>query len=112
MMTPDNMCAVIQAYKEGKVIQFRDNRYPSYKWKDCSLDGPAWNFDANDYRVKPAPREFKVKTINEDGVDGLRIVIDDQHFAVFSNGKHIWRGEGEITEAHIGSYTTFTIEDK
>ena len=49
MMTHDQMIAVIQAHKEGKTVQARLRG----RWVD--LECPSWNFNANDYRVKPEP---------------------------------------------------------
>jgi len=44
---------VIQAFAEGKPIQCRVN---NKGW--CDVDSPWW--DADDYRIKPAPREWNV----------------------------------------------------
>ena len=54
MMTHDMMIAVIQAHKDGKKLEFRDERFPEFKeWVEC-LE-PLWNFAAHDYRIKPEP---------------------------------------------------------
>lgn len=47
-MTHDEMITVIQAHKEGKIIQCKNALLPD--WTDCD---PAWNFYATEYRVKP-----------------------------------------------------------
>lgn len=49
---------IIQAYAEGKIIQFR-NAFGN--WIDC--DGALFNYPPKDYRIKPEPkyRPFKDK---------------------------------------------------
>jgi hypothetical protein len=55
MMTHDEMIAVIQAHKDGKKLEFRDQRFTKFKeWVQC-LE-PHWNFKDCDYRIKPEPR--------------------------------------------------------
>ena len=56
-MTHDEMIAVIQAHKDGKVIQWRDRH--GGRWLD-TVDNPVWAFNLNIYRVKEEPREFYV----------------------------------------------------
>jgi hypothetical protein len=54
MMTHDEMIAVIQAHKDGKKLEFRDQRFTEFKeWVQC-LE-PHWNFKDCDYRIKPEP---------------------------------------------------------
>jgi hypothetical protein len=55
-MTHDEMIAVIQAHKDGKVIQFRCIRDRG-DWM-TKKTAPNWNFDAVDYRAKPEPKEY------------------------------------------------------
>lgn len=45
----NEMIAVMQAYRDGKRVEFRD----AYKkvWRD--VDEPSWDWDKSDYRVKP-----------------------------------------------------------
>lgn len=56
-MTYDEKIAVIQAAKEGKQIQVRNNA--GTEWKDIIC--PAFNFECNYYRIKPEStyRPFK-----------------------------------------------------
>ncbi|MEY2500556.1 MAG: hypothetical protein QOI07_890 [Verrucomicrobiota bacterium] len=53
-MTHDEMIAVIQAHKDGKIIQALpgSSRGP---WVDVVGNAPSWSFDAVDYRIKPEP---------------------------------------------------------
>lgn len=56
MQTTDEILAVVQAFKDGREIQFQEG---SYEWEDCEC--PNWNFRDYSYRVKPEPpkpREF------------------------------------------------------
>jgi hypothetical protein len=62
-MTHDEMIEVIQAHKDGKVIQVNtDGAYssdgPNRGWLDAIERELMWNFELNDYRVKPAPKEY------------------------------------------------------
>jgi hypothetical protein len=55
-MTHDEMCAVIQAHKEGKQIQCCE--IGRLCWYDCN---PGWEFGDYIYRVKPAePKKVKL----------------------------------------------------
>jgi hypothetical protein len=54
-MTHDEMIAVIQAHKDGKVIQARLGGGGS-EWK--RNNAPQWNFLSAEYRVKPMPKEY------------------------------------------------------
>lgn len=56
-MTHDEMIEVIQAHKEGKQIQFNHHRSGD-SWGDTNP--PLWNFELNNYRAKPEPREFYI----------------------------------------------------
>jgi hypothetical protein len=58
-MTHDEMIAVIQAHKDGKVIQECTNgRYGNAGAWGKSGDWPVWDFRLKDYRVKPMPKEY------------------------------------------------------
>jgi hypothetical protein len=51
MMTHDEMIAVIQAHKNGKIIQYLR---PNGLFADTAVD-PSWNFNRETYRIKPEP---------------------------------------------------------
>jgi hypothetical protein len=53
-MTHDEIIQVVQAHKDGKVIQYR--RMAQDGWVLAST--PTWNFSELDYRVKPMPKEY------------------------------------------------------
>lgn len=67
-MNPDEMIAILQAYKEGKEIEFLDMKNPDEGWHpipgmkwNFSLD--RWNFARHKYRIKPdqrKPREWVI----------------------------------------------------
>lgn len=84
-MTTDEMIEVLQAFKNGKVIQGR--RKGVSEWRDATAGpGGAWDFLTWDYRVKPEPpkpREW-IAVPFEKGRHGgsiyeLRPVSDAQH---------------------------------
>jgi hypothetical protein len=54
--------AVMQAFEDGKEIQFRNNSRPD-SWIDCP--NPAWNWEMTDYRVKPEPRVIWVNEYSD-----------------------------------------------
>ncbi len=56
-MTDDEIIAVLQARKEGKIIQTRSHFHPLEGWQNCTL---VWDFYQNDYRVAPEPRKPRV----------------------------------------------------
>lgn len=51
MKTTAEMIAVMQAYEDGKEIEFYHNGYS--KWRKSP--DPTWDWYRNDYRVKPEP---------------------------------------------------------
>ena len=54
----DHMIAVLQAFKEGKMIQVRRRSNDAGDWVDVS-GITAWDWCTFDYRIKPAePRRF------------------------------------------------------
>jgi hypothetical protein len=55
-MTHDEMCAVIQAHKEGKEIEVKGMH--SITWSPAT--SPCWNFSHYDYRIKPIPQPKKL----------------------------------------------------
>ena len=57
-MTVDQKITVLEAYRDGKQIQFKPkfSTLIDYKpeWQDCEiLSSLNWNFQLYDYRVKP-----------------------------------------------------------
>jgi hypothetical protein len=54
-MTFDEMIVVLKAAKAGKAIQFRIAGSTD-EWRDTN--NPHWNWEENDYRAKPEPREW------------------------------------------------------
>jgi hypothetical protein len=58
-MTHDEMIAVIQAHKDGKVIQVKlKNDAPGRGWENLRAHDPIWHFGRNTYRPKPEPKEY------------------------------------------------------
>lgn len=63
MMTNDEIIAVVQAHKVGKVIEWTEKG--RIFWQEATT--PCWDFHAKLYRVKPEPpkpREFWINVKN------------------------------------------------
>jgi hypothetical protein len=60
--TLDEMIAVIQAYKDGKTIQFRYGK--GENWAICTLQH-LFNFSDFVYRIKPEPRVVYVNLYSD-----------------------------------------------
>lgn len=60
-MTTKEMIAVMQAYEDGKAIEFRDRH--SGEWGECSI--PLWDWHAFDYRIKPEPKYVPYDSVAE-----------------------------------------------
>jgi len=54
-MTPKEIIDVVQAFEEGKEIEFKPKN-KSYSWE--TINEPAWSFDIHDYRVKQKEKEL------------------------------------------------------
>ncbi len=54
--TTQEKIAIMQAYVDGKTIQYDNNTGHMYGWTD--LKTPNWNWDLCDYRIKPEPRKI------------------------------------------------------
>jgi hypothetical protein len=61
-MTHDEMIAVIQAHKDGKLIECRGKEFISWS----PAHNPAWDFRGYDYRIKPEPRRIWVNYYGND----------------------------------------------
>jgi hypothetical protein len=60
-MTHDEMIAVIQAHKDGKMIQFKQKDVDGWVW----APRPCWNFSSHEYRIKPEPMEIWVNVYDD-----------------------------------------------
>lgn len=64
MTTIDEMCSVMRDAQRGKPVQWRQRIEPipwdrdnhPFPWGDDV--SPTWNWGANEYRIKPEPREW------------------------------------------------------
>ena len=90
MKTTEEMIAVMQAYVDGKEIE-----YESYsKWE--KVTEPAWNWGGNDYRVKPEP-EYIPFTF-EDAEFLMGKVVKHKH-------KHMMLNISTVTDTHVDGYS-------
>lgn len=60
---------IIQAFADGKQIQFKSVCKNKWEWKD--VEDPQW-FDRNEYRVKPEPKEVWVNEYLSGHMSGHR----------------------------------------
>lgn len=63
MKTIDEMCAVMQAFKDGKKIECKFSRLDGDTWDETVK--PHWNWEQLDYRVKPEPKYVPYDSVNE-----------------------------------------------
>ena len=68
-MEIQEMIDVLEAYKSGKVIQFKD-----YMGLWQTVRPPQFNFGSNEYRIKPEPREWYMRKW-EDNVDEVTLHV-------------------------------------
>lgn len=54
---------IIQAYADGKTIEFLHKSYKGAIWTE--LDDPDFMWNANNYRIKPEPKYIPFKTKEE-----------------------------------------------
>lgn len=63
MKSIDEMCAVMQAFKDGKKIECKFRRLDGDTW-DVAVK-PHWNWEELDYRVKPEPKYVPYGSVSE-----------------------------------------------
>lgn len=63
MKSIDEMCAVMQAYKEGKKIEYVSKSSVTNIWRDEPK--PIWDWDGFDYRVKEEPHYVPYDSVTE-----------------------------------------------
>lgn len=54
MKTTAEMIAVMQAYADGKKMEYKGVEGAPYDWEECP--DPLWNWVLCDYRIKPEPK--------------------------------------------------------
>ena len=89
-MTLDEMLAVLQAAKAGKVIETRF-RGPAEVW--CRTNSPDWNFEEYEYRVAlDAFEEWWRGLECVDGHGNIRLVSRANHVACIQKAaaRYIW----------------------
>lgn len=77
-MTNQEIIAVIQAYEDGKVVQ-----YEAYTGEWYSVKTPEWNFQKWSYRVKPEPEPPRYEPFGfEDDLVGKVVVIHKSKYLI------------------------------
>jgi hypothetical protein len=113
-MTHDEMIAVIQAAKDGKVIQYSHRSRATPRWEKCAGSSPIWDFSNYDYRVKPAPK-YRPWTIAEVPVGAILISKNlanpSRSVILQENGVMVWVGARLSPYTMAGLMEKFTLED-
>ena len=71
-MTPKEIIDVVQAFEEGKEIEFL-GKHTNNKWK--TVETPGWNFDLFDYRVKQKEKELYQYLIHNPQINTYKTTI-------------------------------------
>jgi hypothetical protein len=102
-MTHDEMIEVIQAHKDGKVIQRRVKAAIDSKFKDRHVKHVFMDFATHDYRIKPEPKEY-----------WLLPYLDGSGFKVLSfNTKRLTSNYCDSNNLNLsGSIHVVTVDDQ
>jgi len=90
-MTTQEKISALQAFLEGKLIQFKDRRED--RWFDCGTT-PVWNFEDNDYRVRPESRTVELTMSDiKPGTWLKNTLVPESNvlvLATYPTGVHLW----------------------
>ena len=112
-MTTKEKIEIMQAYLEGKTIQYKDFRKYPFVWTDIEGHEPAWSWCDTDYRVaskSPIASGYNPRLLTEDQVgvaDGWRLLHENEigcfkhKFPVF----RYWKDEGKWGEETANAYS-------
>lgn len=70
MKTTAEMIAVMQAFEDGKPIEFRDVSLAHARWMRINL--PSWNWQHLDYRVSGTPMTIPWEALSRDVIGAAR----------------------------------------
>lgn len=104
MMKHNEMINVIQAHKDGKMIQYRLQNHNTGEWQDT--DNPMFNFGEFDYRIKPESQYRPYKDINE-FKDAICLKYNTQLFEFVLENKNIFllnKNSGDCVRCMIAGY--------
>lgn len=91
-MTIDEMIEVLEAYKRGEKIEFKNGS--SHDWTPCDPTGPTWDFYRSEYRIaKPKPKKVKMLCCT----DGEALFWTAEHLPYPSKWIRIPEEDKEIT---------------
>lgn len=83
-MTDDEIIEVVQAHKDGKLIECRlKDRDIDVGWYEVPKNYSIWNFQQCHYRIKPEPRKPREWWLRIGGINGLEIdgfIVKPQSF--------------------------------
>lgn len=85
-MTIDEMIAVLQAYKEGKTIQFAFKEDGKFVYTIPSEGEVAWDFTEYNYRIKPEPHYRPFESAEEvmEAINARGCWLKDNYGVCFS----------------------------
>ena len=85
-MSIDAMIEVLQAAKEGKAIQVRQALSTPTTWRATV---PLWDFERNEYRVKPEPRTVWLVEKPDGSLSGRTYVSRDHALGIDTPSKPV-----------------------
>jgi hypothetical protein len=75
MKTTEQQIAIMQAFIDGKAVQYRKRGVGSDAW--YAIEKPKWDWDHCEYRVKPEPKTVMMQMWrNSEGYDAAYPVND------------------------------------
>lgn len=81
----DEMIKILNAYKEGKIIEHRfRNREMCDSWSCINLQNPDWNWAIFEYRVKQEPRRMTNRELKEWCAEGKGLFKNDYTNAAYT----------------------------
>lgn len=100
-MTTEEMIAVLQAYKEGKTIEFTIKGHSNWE----ITDRPLWNFECLEYRIKPETHYRPFKNAEE----VMEAIMEHGDWVRFKKGGYYkityFAEEGvQISDTSVDSY--------
>jgi hypothetical protein len=70
MSTTKQKIAVMQAFEDGKAVQYRKRGVSSDAW--MRVDAPIWAWDCIDYKVKPEPKKVMMQVWESEHSEAIR----------------------------------------
>lgn len=88
MTTTAEKIAVMQAFEEGKAIQYKPSMAADVAGNWARSLGPLWNWDRYSYRIKPQPKVIYVNELDTGWRTYTRKDLADEAFYAMRRGCH------------------------